>query len=263
MHPRTGGAGMESALGIDAQFASQLIAARGLVEGKRDCVMLGRQKFDIKGKFRRHVRQQLRRAGLDPDIPGYQQEDGFAETFLRKIGYPEPKSLDASAYENCDLTHDLNEPVPDHLRACFDVIIDGGTLEHVFNAPQALDNVFHMLRPGGLFLSLNGIAGWAGHGFYQFSPELVWRYWKDARRCILHECAALPLDVIADRPRPAPDTGQGGRRFRGAGMEGRWYLFYIVERGPEAVTAERIGNVSQGDYSVRWEAGAAQNAARG
>lgn len=250
-------------MGIDAQLASQLIAARGLVAGRQGCVMLGRQKFHIKGKFRRFVRQRLRQAGLDPEIAAYEQEDGFAETFLRQLGYPEPRSLDASAYENCDLTHDLNEPLPDELRARFDVIIDGGTLEHVFNAPRALDNVFHMLRPGGLFLSINGITGWAGHGFYQFSPELVWRYWKDARRCIVHQCAALPQDVTADAPRPAPDTGPNGRRFRGRGMQGRWYLFYIVERGADAVTTESIGNVSQGDYSVRWQAGEAPVAASG
>lgn len=241
-------------MGIDAQLAGQLIVARHLAVGKESCVMLGRQKFHIKGKFRRHLRQQLRKAGLGPDIPDYEQPDGFAETFLKRVGYPAPLSLDASAYENCDLTHDMNEPLPDDLRDRFDVIIDGGTLEHVYNTPQALDNVFHMLRPGGIFISINGITGWAGHGFYQFSPELVWRYWKDARRCILHQCAAVPYDVTAAAPRPAPDTGEHGRRFRGAGMEGRWYLFYIVERGAGAVTDERIRNLSQGDYSLRWEA---------
>ena len=247
-------------MGIDAQLASQLIAARELVAGKRTAVMLGRQGFRIKGKYRRYVRQALRRAGLNPSIADYQQQDGFSETFLTKIGYPEVLSLDASPYENADLTHDLNEPLTDDLRDRFDVIIDGGTIEHVFNTPQALDNVFHMLRKGGIFISINGITGWAGHGFYQFSPELVWRYWKDARHCILHECVAVPHDMTADKPRPAPDTGQRGRRFRGAGMEGRWYLFYIIERGPDAVAVERITNVSQGDYSVRWNAGEPQAA---
>jgi len=251
----------EVAMGIDAQLASQLVAARGLVADKENCVMLGRQRFHIKGKHRRYVRRTLMAAGLNPDIPEYEQADGFAESFLTKIGYPEPRSLDASDYEKCDMVHDLNEPVPEDMRDRFDVIIDGGTLEHVYNTPQALDNVFHMLRAGGIFMSINGITGWAGHGFYQFSPELVWRYWKDARRCVLHECAAVPHDVTGAKPRPAPDTGEAGRRFQGAGMEGRWYLFYIIERGPVAVTAERITNVSQGDYSVRWEAGEPQVAA--
>lgn len=250
----------DATMGIDAQLAAQLVKARGLVAGKETALMLGRQKFHIKGKYRRYVRRTLMAEGLDPDIPDYEQPDGFAETFLRMIGYPAALSLDASPYEDCDLTHDMNEPVPGALRDRFDVIIDGGTLEHVFNTPQALDNVFHMLRPGGIFISINGITGWAGHGFYQFSPELVWRYWKDARRCILHDCAAVPHDVTAARPRPAPDTGAKGRRFRGAGMEGRWYLFYIVERVPDAVADERITNVAQGDYSVRWQGPAAERA---
>ena len=191
--------------------------------------------------------------GLDPDIPNYEQEDGYSEKFFEMIGYPKMRSLDASDYEQCDVVHDLNDPLPAKLRSKYDVIIDGGSLEHVFNAPQALDNVFHMLKPGGIFMSLNGMTGWAGHGFYQFSPELVWRYWKDARRCLVHECVAVPLNVNGAKPRKASDTGAKGSRFRGAGMEGRWYLFYIIEKCEDAVSVENITNVSQGDYSVRWE----------
>jgi len=158
-------------MGIDAQLACQLIGARGLVEGKQNALMLGRQKFHIKGKYRRHVRRTLRAAGLHPDIPGYEQPDGFAETFLRKIGYPTPLSLDASPYESCDLTHDMNEPLPADLRERFDIIIDGGTLEHVFNTPQALDNVFHMLREGGSSSRSTGSPAGRGTGSTSSAPS--------------------------------------------------------------------------------------------
>lgn len=83
-----------------------------------------------------------------------------------------PETLDVSDYEDADHIHDLNTPIPDELRGRFSVIIDGGTLEHVFDIPQALRNLKAMLRPGGRIIHLNPTNNWAEHGFYQLSPTL-------------------------------------------------------------------------------------------
>lgn len=249
-------------MGIDIAVAMQLVAARDYVLGtaaKPDAaaekpagrgLMLGRQRLRLPGKGRRRLRQALRHAGLSADIPDYLQDDGYAETFLQKIGYPAFQSMDISGYEGCDVTHDLNQPVPKALHGAFDVIIDGGTLEHVYNVPAALDNVYAMLAPGGVFISVNGLTGWAGHGFYQFGPELAWRYWQDMRQCAVNHCAAVPLDP-EEAPVAIRDTGARGARFRGAGLNGRWYLAYVVSKPAGAVAAPK-GGVLQGDYQVRW-----------
>ncbi len=239
-------------MGIDNAFGIKLIETAGLVANKSSGVMLGRQGMHIGPNGRRYFRQALQAADLPTDLGHYQQDDGFSETFFAQIGYPAMKSMDYSDYEACDYTHDLNEPLPKALRGKFDVIVDGGTIEHVFNTPQALDNVFHMLKDDGIFISVNGMTGWAGHGFYQFSPELVWRYWQDTRRCIVHTCDAVPINPATPTIHVA-DTGKAGSRFRGRDMQGRWYLYYVIQKPPNANAIEKVQNVQQGDYAVRWD----------
>ncbi len=239
-------------VGIDSAFGIQLIKARSLVSGKSSAVMLGRQSLKVRRGQRPFFKQALREAELPLRYSLYQQEDGFSETFFDRIGYPEMKSMDASTYEGCDIAQDLNDPIGADLRGQFDVVIDGGTIEHVFNTPQVLDNVFHMLKDDGIFISINGMTGWAGHGFYQFSPELVWRYWQDTRRCVVERCAAVCIDP-SQPTIEVTDTGKGGARFRSKGLTGRWYLFYIIRKGPTANDADKITKTQQGDYAVTWE----------
>ena len=43
---------------------------------------------------------------------------------------------------------DLNEPLPDDLRATFDIVIDTGTCEHCFNVGQAFKNSWY--RPSNV-----------------------------------------------------------------------------------------------------------------
>jgi SAM-dependent methyltransferase len=108
------------------------------------------------------------------NVSGY--NDKWAETVLsRELDTPSIYSLDQSNYEAPSFIHDLNLPVPDDLRNRFDLIIDGGTLEHVFNIPQALANVSLMLKQGGVFVSQQ-MCGITGHGFYTLSPELFFSW---------------------------------------------------------------------------------------
>lgn len=244
-------------MGVDIQFARSLIQDHKHFEGKTNSVMLGRQGWAVRKRYNALLRRSLKAADLPRDMNRLAGEDGFAEPFFDMIGLPGIKSMDMSAYEGCDVVHDLNEPPRDDLRGVFDLMIDGGTIEHVFNTPQALDGVFHMLRDGGVFISINGMTGWAGHGFYQFSPELVWRYWREARGCEVIRCLALP-DNPALETRDVTDTGKAGRRFRGRNMPGRWYLYYVIRKTAGANPAERITNTQQSDYAVKWAAAAPQ-----
>ncbi|WP_316015315.1 hypothetical protein [Roseobacter sp. HKCCA0434] len=240
-------------MGIDYQVAQALIAARPRIAGRARGLMLGRQRLGVKqgGPQDRHLRRTLRAVGCDHGMEVLRQPDGYSERFFEGLGCGSMQVMDYSDFEGAQITHDLNHPVPQALHGRFDFIFDGGTIEHVFNVPQALDNVFHMLAEGGLFISVNGLTGWAGHGFYQFGPELVWRYWQDARGCTVHRCAALSVD--GGRPaREIRDTGAGGARFRGRNMPGRWYLYYVAERGADTNPAERIAAAAQGDYAHKW-----------
>ena len=238
-------------MGVDIQFARSLVQDHKHFSGKTDAVMLGRQGWAVRKRFNALLRRTMRDEDVPREMDRLAGPDGFAEPFFDLLGLPGIQSMDMSAYENCDVVHDLNEPPRDELRNRFDVIIDGGTIEHVFNTPQALDGVFHMLRDDGIFISINGMTGWAGHGFYQFSPEIVWRYWGEARGCEVIRCLALPENPSLET-RDVTDTGKAGRRFRGRDMPGRWYLYYIIRKTADANPAERITNTQQSDYAVRW-----------
>ena len=57
----------------------------------------------------------------------------------------------------------------------FNLAIDGGALEHVFNFPVAVANLMRLVKVEGAVYTQNPCNGLAGHGFCQFSPELMYR----------------------------------------------------------------------------------------
>jgi hypothetical protein len=101
--------------------------------------------------------------------------DGFAEPILRHLGAVEIDSLDASTYEGSSIIHDMNDPLPERLKGKYSLVFDGGSIEHVFNLPQALKNCMQAVELGGHFITVTPVDSLVGHGFYQFSPELFYR----------------------------------------------------------------------------------------
>lgn len=104
----------------------------------------------------------------------------YADAFLREfLGASTVTILDASSYEGADRVHDLNVPIPDDLRGQFDAVIESGSLEHIFNFPVAIANLASMLKVGGTLFISTPANNLMGHGFYQFSPELMFRVFSD------------------------------------------------------------------------------------
>lgn len=94
------------------------------------------------------------------------------EELIARLGAETVDSMDNSPYEGANVIHNLNDPVPDDLKLAYDVVFDGGTLEHIFDYPTALANAMQMVSEGGWFLSITPSNMWNGHGFYQLSPEV-------------------------------------------------------------------------------------------
>lgn len=138
---------------------------------------LGHQDNNLPKQNPALVQAILQSAGRDINIDSFIHEK-YADELLRQLGATQVLSMDASDYEQADFVHDLNKPIPESYWGQFDTIIDGGTLEHVYHLPNALTNIAKMLKVGGRFLSMSIANNWLGHGFYQFSPELMWRYCK-------------------------------------------------------------------------------------
>lgn len=103
-------------------------------------------------------------------------DGGFCEALFQYL-WPgcRVESFDNSAYEGASVVHDLNTALPAEYKQRYDVVIDGGTLEHVFHYPNAIKNSLEMPRKGGFFVTSTPANNAMGHGFYQFGPELFFR----------------------------------------------------------------------------------------
>jgi hypothetical protein len=99
----------------------------------------------------------------------------FADEFFTGLGAKSLDVLDASSYEGAGFVHDLNKPLPATPSKKWSCVIDGGTLEHVFNFPEAIKTCMELVGQGGHLILITPWNNWAGHGFYQFSPELFYR----------------------------------------------------------------------------------------
>ncbi|MEM9821940.1 MAG: class I SAM-dependent methyltransferase, partial [Bacteroidota bacterium] len=85
----------------------------------------------------------------------FEESGGFAESFFKLLGAKQVDSMDASPYEKASMLHDMNLPIKAALQQQFDVVLDGGSLEHVFNFPGALKNCMEMVKEGGHFISIS------------------------------------------------------------------------------------------------------------
>ena len=119
--------------------------------------------------------EELNRLLRQLERPLVERVPEFADDVLIALGAERVEALDTSQYEGAQVVHDLNQDVPPSWHEQYDTIFDGGTLEHVFNFPNAIRNCMEMLKPGGRFISVTVANNWCGHGFYQFSPELFYR----------------------------------------------------------------------------------------
>ncbi len=155
-------------MAIERNCATLMLKARreGVTFGRS--LMLGHQGLGL-NRAGYETFQRLSGAAIETLTPAY------ADGLFRSLGASQVDVMDFSDYEGANLLHDLNQPIPDVHRAAFDVVVDGGTLEHVFNFPVAIRNCMEMVRPGGRFFSATIPNNWCGHGFYQFSPELFFR----------------------------------------------------------------------------------------
>jgi hypothetical protein len=95
----------------------------------------------------------------------------YCEDMFKSFGFITTESIDYSSYENATIIHNMNLPYLEN-NTKYDFIYDGGTIEHIFNIPQVLENIINLLAIDGIFCSVTVNNNLSGHGFYQFSPEL-------------------------------------------------------------------------------------------
>ena len=176
-------------MGLDINMVQFLIDARKGGARFGEMLTIGRQQLNV---YPARMVQLLRKHGLPHEaFLTDAAQSQFAEPCFQALGVKQIYSLDASDFEGASFVHDLNRPLPADLKNRFDTVFDGGTLEHVFNFPVAIQNCMEMLRVGGRFFIHTCANNLCGHGFYQFSPELFYRIFSpengfEVERIVLH-----------------------------------------------------------------------------
>ncbi len=160
-----------------------------LFEGMRkpfggSVLQLGRQdifftleEFDAWAAARGYPLNRLREPTFRPvdPAPGIRWIDDV--TFFSRLGFDEVRSCDAAEIDKPDFVFDLSANVPSELQDRFDLVFDGGTLEHIFDVPRALANIRSLLKVGGRIVHSSPMSNLVDHGFYSFSPGLFWDYY--------------------------------------------------------------------------------------
>jgi len=67
---------------------------------------------------------------------------------------------------------DLNAPLPP--LGEFDVVMNHGTAEHIFNIAQVFASIHNACKVGGLMIHESPFRGWLDHGFYTLQPTLFY-----------------------------------------------------------------------------------------
>jgi len=189
--------------------------------------------------------------GSDGKASGDVRDDAIDDDdFFRFLGFQEVFSCDASSYESPTFLLDLNLNVPEELHGRFDVVLDGGTMEHIFNVPAVLANIHAMLKVGGRAIHITPSSNMVDHGFYSFSPTLFRDYYSangyQLLTVSLFECVSWSGDfAVFDCLSGKIDNRLG--RIANAKMAG---VFCVVEK-----TAGASSHVipAQSHFSSLWQ----------
>src|SRR5262245_45050206 len=103
--------------------------------------------------------------------PGLAKGDLISDRALfRLLGVPSVRALDHSDGEGADVVCDRTVPVPPEMHGSVDFIVDGSSLDNVFDPAAVVRNFARMLRPGGRLITSNVFSN--DHEPYTMLPPL-------------------------------------------------------------------------------------------
>lgn len=185
----------------------------------------------------------------------------YADDFIRQcLGASTVTVIDHSDYEGADRVHDLNQPLPADLVEQFDAVIEAGTLEHVFNVPVAIASLMTAVKVGGSIFLTTPANNLCGHGFYQFSPELMYRVFSAENGFAIRDVTLLEARFPAVestpivRARRVADPAVVGRRV---GLRSKRPVMMAVEATRVERRTPFAATPLQSDYVAKWEGGRA------
>lgn len=234
-------------MGLDNPSIKFLCAAKALGADFSNVAMLGRQFLFPDAPT---LKQCFSQFGIAEDAERFLKEHSFGEEFFKKMGARQVSSIDASDYEGATFLQDMNAPLREDLREKFSLVLDGGTLEHVFNVPQGLKNAMEMVKLGGHFIQVNVANNYMGHGFWQFSPELLYRVFSqdngfEVELLVLHEQSPSGRWFLTADPEKVRSRVQ---------LCNQWPTYILTLARRTKISPIFASPPQQSDYSSAWQA---------
>lgn len=238
-------------MGLDSNACRLLLLAKRQGADFSRTLCLGRLNLALSKTTMKHILREFGAFEGEPQIKRiFSDPKGFFEPFLKELGADVTDSVDATDYEGATHTSDLNDGLPESMQGQYDAVIDGGTLEHVFNFPVALKGAMEAVKEGGRIYIMTQCNNAMGHGFYQFSPELFWRVFSPENGFVVEEMfiaegsfGKVPWHSVAD-PRDIK------RRIELVN-DVQTYLLVIAKR--VATVPIFTSWPQQSDYSLAWQ----------
>lgn len=171
--------------------------------------------------------------------------------FFSAVGFHTVHSVDVSDFEGATYCYDFNESaVRTVVPEAYDVVYDGGTVEHVFHTPNFFKLIFDLTAVGGCVIHHTPGNNYFNHGFYQISPTLFYDYYT------ANGWEILDANVYFQNLDLKVDGFHAGMRYQGDSMrsmlvggEGSRSVLEFVCRKTAASTWDKIP--LQGHYQVK------------
>lgn len=217
-------------MGVDVAVLKTLLEDYNERGAFGDLLQLGRQGIYIQDRDRGIADDLVRSSGLGASLAEITGGHAWADEHLfTRLGARTCLASDASTYEGAKLVHDFNDPIALEWHQRFDVVIDSGTSEHIFNIPTAFANMMKMLRIGGRLITVAGANNFLGHGFYQLSPEFAYRVFSQDNGFKVLSLFLTDPDNPMDT-QAIPDPAAIGSRNEIGRTKSRTYMISIARK---------------------------------
>ena len=101
------------------------------------------------------------------------------EFVYHALGFAEVDSVDIASHDDPTFLYDMNQPgAADSIGREYDVILEVGTIEHVFHIPNALWNIASLCKLDGEIIHWAPMNNWPNHGYYQLQPSLFFDFYQ-------------------------------------------------------------------------------------
>lgn len=236
-------------MGLTRQGVEFLLSAKNRGVDFTSTLTIGRQNLLVGS---RELKSTLQAFGVnitkDRATAILEENSGYADGLFALFGAKRVESLDASPYEGASIEHDLNFPIPEVLKQQFTTVIDGGSLEHIFDVKTAFRNIMECVKLGGHLLTINPANNCLGHGFFQFSPELFYRVLSPENGFAIDRVLLANLGIRSEWYEIADRAADGHQRF----VSHRTVYVCVVAKKIDSVVPFSVVP-QQGDYIRAWK----------